>query len=159
LQEDKLVDFLVRTCGCWFRLRDFQEHFSLERKTAWEYVQKFLSAGLLCHNRGRAAAVRYALVDRFLPVRGQAIRARAAAVLADLDPHLGPRLADWLIAGGGEPFWEEEWRQLLPAAPFQEILQRLTGPLSLLEVVSAPRGGSRLLRLQSSWLQAPGETS
>ena len=159
LQEHKLADFLVRTCGCWFRLRDFQEHFSIEPKTAWEYVQKLLHSGLLCHNRGRAAAVRYALVDRFLLVRAKAIREHVAAALADLDPHLGPVVADWLIASGGEPFWEEEWRQFLPAAPFQEIVQKLTGPGSLLEVMRATPGGSRLLRLQSSWLQAPGETS
>ncbi len=154
LQAGKLADFLGRTCGCWFRLRDFQEHFAVERKTAWEYVQKLLHAGLLIHNRGRAAAVRYSLVDRFLRVQGEAIREHAAAALADLDPHLGPRVADLLIASGGEPFWEEEWRQHLSPGHLQEILPRLTAPGSLLEVVSATPDGSRLLRLPSRWLQS-----
>jgi len=152
LQAGKLADFLARTCGCWFRLRDLQEHFSLERKTAWEYVQKFLHCGLLGHNHGRAAAVRYCLADEFLRVRGEAVREHAAAVLADLDPRLGPRIADLLIAGGGEPFWEEEWRRRLSPGHFQEILQRLSAPASLLEVVSAAPAGGRLLRLQSRWL-------
>ncbi len=159
LQADKLVDFLIRTCGRWFRLRDFQEHFSVERKTAWEYVQKLWSARILCHNRGRAAAVRYGLVDRFLIVQGEAIRGHAAAALYDLDPGLGPRVADLLIGSGGEPFWEEDWRRHLAPGPLQEILQRLTAPGSLLEVVSTAPGGSRLLRLRLSWLQSPGETS
>ncbi|MEW6658242.1 MAG: hypothetical protein AB1424_06255 [Thermodesulfobacteriota bacterium] len=159
LQEDKLLHFLVGTRGCWFRLRDFQEHFSLERKTAWEYLRKFRQAGLLTHNRGRAASVRYALVDRFLLVPGAAVRGHAAAALADLDPHLGPRVADWLIASGGEAFWEEEWRRFLPGAPFQEILARLTKPASLLEVVSAGPGGSRLLQLQPDWRRHPDATS
>lgn len=61
-----LVDFLLSTGGRWFRLQEFQEHFAIDRKTAWEYVQKFLKAGLLSHNRGRAAAVRYRLAAQFL---------------------------------------------------------------------------------------------
>ena len=159
LQEDKLADFLGRTCGCWFRLRDFQEHFSVERKTAWEYEQKFMHCGLLRHNHGRAAAVRYSLVDRFLRVQGEAVRKHAAAALADLNPHLGPRVADLLIASGGEPFWEEEWRQHLSPGDFQEILQRLTAPGDLLEVVNTTPGGSRLLRLPPCWLQSVNLTS
>lgn len=156
---DKLADFLGRTCGRWFRLRDFQEHFSVEPKTAWEYVQKLWSAGILCHNRGRAAAVRYALIDEFLRVRGEAVRTHAAAALGDLDPHLASLVADLLIAGGGEPFWEDDWRQHFSPGPLQEILQRLTAPASLLEVVSFAPGGSRLLRLQPGWLQSPGRAS
>ncbi len=154
LRQDKLAVFLNRTCGCWFRLRDFQEYFSVDRKTAWEYVHKFLHSGLLRHNRGRAAAVRYGLADEFLQVRGEAVRKHAAAALEDLPPHLTPQVGDLLIASGGEPFWEEEWRGLLPAAHFQEILRRLTASASLLEVVSAPGRGSRLLRLQSGWLNS-----
>jgi hypothetical protein len=103
--------------------------------------------------------VRYGLADRFLTVRGEAIRKHAAAALADLDPHLEPRIGDWLIASGGEPFWEEEWRRLFPAAPFPEILERLTGPASVLEVVSAAPGGGRLLRLRPEWRRSPEETS
>jgi hypothetical protein len=159
LQKDKLADFLGRTCGCWFRLRDFQEHFGVERKTAWEYVQKLIQAGLLQHNQGRAAAVRYSLGDRFLRVQGAAIRELAAGALADLDPLLGPQVADWLIASGGDPFWEEEWRQHLSPGPFQDILPRLTVAGGLLEVISTAPGGSRLLRLRPCWRQFPGETS
>lgn len=159
LRADKLADFLGRTCGRWFRLRDFQEHFSIEPKTAWEYVQKLRSAGILCHNQGRAAAVRYALIDAFLRVRGEAVRTYAAGALADFHPLLGPRVADLLIAGGGEPFWEDDWRRHFSPGPLQEILQRLTAPASLLEVVSATPGGSRLLRLQPNWLQSPDGAS
>jgi hypothetical protein len=155
LQAEKLLHFLAGTRGCWFRLRDFQERFSLERKTAWEYLQKFWRAGLLTHNQGRAASVRYALAERFLLVPGAALRAHAAAALGDLDPRLGARVADWLIASGGASFWEEEWRRFLPGAPFQEILDRLTNPGSLLEVVRATPGGSRLLRLPADWRRHP----
>lgn len=155
LTGDKLQDFLGRTRGGWFRLGDFQEYFGVDRKTAWEYVQKFLHHGLLSHNAGRAAAVRYALNDKFLRVRGEAIRSHAAGALAGLAPHLAVQVGDRLITNGGEPFWEAEWRGSLPAALFQEILQRLTTPGSLLEVVSCPDGTNRLLRLQACWLQSP----
>lgn len=154
LTVPKLQDFLGRTKGGWFRLRDFQEHFSIDRKTAWEYVQKFLQAGLLVHNSGKAAAVRYGLADEFLKVQASALRREAAAVLADLPSPLATRLADWLIAGAGEPFWEEEWRRLLPAAQSREILQRLTAPASILEVVCCTDGSLRLLRLRSCWLKS-----
>jgi len=52
--------------GAWFRLKDFQEFFRLDRKTAWEYVQKLAVAGLFCRNQARSAAVRYRLESRFL---------------------------------------------------------------------------------------------
>ncbi len=159
LRAEKLADFLGRTCGRWFRLRDLQEHFSIEPKTAWEYVQKLRSAGVLGHNQGRAAAVRYALIDAFLRVRGEAVRTHAAAALGDLHPHLASLVADLLIASGGEPFWEDDWRQHLSPGPLQEILQRLISPASLLEVVSIAPGGSRLLRLHPGWLQSSGEVS
>ncbi|MBI4796197.1 MAG: hypothetical protein HY790_10265 [Deltaproteobacteria bacterium] len=152
LTGPKLHDFLCRTRGVWFRLRDFQEYFSVDRKTAWEYVQKFLQAGLLVHNQARAAAVRYGLADRFLKVQAGAIHREVAAALADLPSPLASQVADRLIASAGEPFWEEEWRCVLPAAHFPEILQRLTGPASLLEVVCSGDGKNRLLRLQPRWL-------
>jgi len=151
----KFHDFLCRTRGGWFPVRDFQERFAVDRKTAWEYVQKFLHSGLLVHNRGRAASVRYALAERFLKVRAAALREEVAALLLDLPSPLPPRVADGLIAGGGEPFWEEDWRRHLSTAHSQEILNRLTAPGSLLEVVCCPHRGSRLLRLKSFWLQAP----
>ncbi len=158
LTGPKLHDFLCRTAGEWFRLRDFQEHFAVDRKTAWEYVQKFLQAGLLVHNQGRAAAVRYGLNDRFLKVRATAIRREVAAVLAGLPSPLAPLVADLLIAGSGEPFWEEEWRRVLPAAHFPEIILRLTTPASLLEEICSPDSRNRLLRLKARWLQSPGQT-
>ena len=82
LNQDRLWEFLGRTQGGWFRLIDFTRHFGVDRKTAWEYLQKFLHAGLLRHNRGRSAAVRYALETRFLrgPGRGPGTRARSGAV-------------------------------------------------------------------------------
>lgn len=155
----KLHDFLGRTRGGWFRVRDFQEHFVVDRKTAWEYVQKFLHSGLLVHNRGRAASVRYALAERFLKVRAAALRREVAVVLGDLPSPLHPQVADGLIASGGEPFWEEDWRRFLPTAYSQEILNRLSAPGSLLEVVCTPDGSSRLLRLKSGWLQSPNHAS
>ncbi|MGQ9688503.1 MAG: hypothetical protein ACUVXF_06910 [Desulfobaccales bacterium] len=66
LDPDKLRHFLAGTGGEWFRLRDFERHFRVERKTAWEYIQKLLQAGLLVHNQGHSSAVRYRLAPRFL---------------------------------------------------------------------------------------------
>jgi len=154
----KLHDFLAGTGGTWFRLRDFQEHFQMDRKTAWEYVQKFLQAGLLVHNRGRAAGVRYGLADRFLKVRAGTLRREVAALLHDLPSPLAPLVADRLIAAAGEPFWEEEWRQFLPAALFQEILRRLTEAAPILEVICGRDVNNRLVRLQEEWLQFFGQS-
>ena len=69
LSRDKLWEFMGHTRGGWFRLKDFEQHFGIDRKTAWEYLQKLLHAGLLRHNQARSAAVRYALATRFLLVR------------------------------------------------------------------------------------------
>lgn len=151
----KLQNFLEGTGGRWFRLRDFQEHFRVDRKTAWEYVQKFLQAGLLVHNQGRAAAVRYGLADKLLKVKAGALRREVAALLADLPSPLAPLVADRLIASSGEPFWEAEWRPFLPGSLFEEIIKRLSDSASLLEVVCAREAGNRLLRLPERWLQSP----
>jgi hypothetical protein len=64
--RERLQDFLESTGGNWFRLRDFEEHFRVDRKTAWEYARKLLQAGLLVHNQGHSSAVRYRLAPRFL---------------------------------------------------------------------------------------------
>jgi hypothetical protein len=78
LDPERLVHFLEDTGGGWFRLRDFEGHFHVDRKTAWEYVHKLLQAGLLVHNQGHSSAVRYQVAPRFLqtsgasPARGQA---------------------------------------------------------------------------------------
>lgn len=153
LTGPKLLDFLGATGGAWFKLRDFQEHFAMDRKTAWEYVQKFLQAGLLIHNGDKAAAVRYGLAEGFLRVRAGAVRREAARALVGLPTPLASRVADWLIRSGGEPFWEGAWRRVLPAAHFREIIPRLSGHPPLLEVVSAVEGDGRLLRLASRWLR------
>jgi hypothetical protein len=65
LSHSGLLEFLHRTRGGAFRLKDFQEFFQIDRKTAWEYVQKMRQAGILDHNQGRSAAVRYSLNPRF----------------------------------------------------------------------------------------------
>lgn len=157
LTRPKLQDFLCRTGGTWFRLKNFQEYFAVDRKTAWEYVQEFLQAGLLVHNQAQAAAVRYALADRFLKVQATGVRQEIAAALADLPHPLAAQVADRLIASGGEPFWEEEWRRTFPAAYHREILTRLTAAPSLLQVVCCQDGKNRLLRLKSAWRHFPGE--
>ena len=58
IQPDRLEEFLCRTQSSWFRVKDLARAFDIDRKTAWEYLQKFQDAGLLVHNRGRSAAVR-----------------------------------------------------------------------------------------------------
>jgi hypothetical protein len=66
LDREKLRNFLESIGGNWFCLRDFEEHFQVGRKTAWEYVQKLLQAGLLVHNQGHSSAVRYRVAPRIL---------------------------------------------------------------------------------------------
>lgn len=66
LDREKLADFLEGTGGTWFCLRDFEEYFQVGRKTAWEYVQKMLQAGLLVHNHEHSSAVRYRIAPRYL---------------------------------------------------------------------------------------------
>jgi DNA-binding IclR family transcriptional regulator len=109
LGVNRLLDFLQRTQGRWFRLKDFERHFGVDRKTAWEYLQKFLSAGLLCHNHQRSAAVRYALATRFLVVMADALRPKVWEALPHLPQSYADKVCDWLVATGGEPFGEAEW--------------------------------------------------
>lgn len=66
IDPDKLLAFFRQRGGDWFRLKDFELFFRVDRKTAWEYIQKLLQAGLLTHNQGRSAAVRYCLAPRLL---------------------------------------------------------------------------------------------
>jgi hypothetical protein len=66
VRPDKLLAFLTHTRGGWFRVKDFQQWFHIDRKTAWEYLQALTRAGLLQHNQARSAAVRYALAPAFL---------------------------------------------------------------------------------------------
>lgn len=66
IDGERLLFFFRQRGGGWFRLQDFSRFFRMDRKTAWEYVQKLLQAGLLQHNQGRSAAVRYRLAPHFL---------------------------------------------------------------------------------------------
>ena len=65
LDRYRLFEFLRSTGGEWFRLKDFEQFFGIDRKTAWEYIQKLLQAELLIHNQARSAAVRYRLAPKF----------------------------------------------------------------------------------------------
>ena len=127
LNQDRLWEFLGRTQGGWFRLIDFTRHFGVDRKTAWEYLQKFLHAGLLRHNRGRSAAVRYALGTRFLVVRADALEPEVEAALSGLPPGLVAQVSGWLIATGGEAFWEKEWHGRLEPPRCRQLITRLAG--------------------------------
>ncbi len=154
LHPAMLPDFLRRTRGGWFRIKDFQAHFAIDRKTAWEYLQKLWAAGLLGHNGQRSAAVRYCLADRFLKVRGEALRRKIAEALRDLPRALAVPAADGLIATGGEAFWEDHWQDLSHHQR-QQIIARLTAAGVLR--VTARSGARRLLRLAPPWCQGPQE--
>jgi hypothetical protein len=151
LSLEKLFDFLCASRGGWFRVKDFQQYFDIDRKTAWEYLQKLRTAGLLRHNRARSAAVRYCLEDQFLLVRGDALRREVDLALAACHPALAGPVADWLIATGGEAFWEQQWHSRLGAANPQQISRELLARGLLDQVYQS--GPRRLLRLQQRWLE------
>jgi hypothetical protein len=151
LNQDELWEFLCRTQGAWFRLIDFTRHFGVDRKTAWEYLQKFLRAGLLRHNRGRSAAVRYALGTRFLVVWADALEPRVKAALPGLPPGLAEQVCGWLIATGGEAFWEKAWHSRLEPPRCRQLITRLKSA-GLLEELSQV-GESRLLQLTPRWVR------
>jgi hypothetical protein len=146
----KLWEFLVATQGGWFRLKDLQQHFGVDRKTAWEYLYKLRRAGLLRHNRGRSAAVRYALETSFLAVRAEALGIRVREALSSLPPHLVDQVCQDLIAGGGEAFWEEDWHTLTDTARRQEVISLLSAAEVLKE--AGPVGERRKLKLARRWL-------
>jgi hypothetical protein len=149
VNQDRLWEFLDRTQGGWFRLLDFTRHFGVDRKTAWEYLQKFLHAGLLRHNRGRSAAVRYALETRFLVVRADTLEPGVKAALSGLPPNLAVQVSAWLIATGGEAFGEKEWHGRLEPPHCQQLITRLKSAGLLEEVCQV--GESRMLRLGRQW--------
>jgi hypothetical protein len=151
LNQDKLWDFLSRTRGGWFRLKDFERHFGVDRKTAWEYLQKMLTAGLLRHNRKRSAAVRYGLGPRFLVVRIDALEPVVQHALTGLPPGLAEQVSGWLLASGGEPFREEEWQARLVPSRSRTLLTRLKAA-SILEEAGLS-GNRRMLRLAPRWLE------
>lgn len=150
LHRQGLGEFLRQTRGGWFKVKDFEEHFAINGKTAWEYVQKFRQAGLLTRNQGRSAAARYSLHPRFLRVKAEDLRQEIAVLLADLSLSLPSQVADWLIFTGGENFWEEEWPGPGPEARRREIIRRLTAG-QVLEIIGQT-AGNRLLRLSPGWV-------
>jgi predicted DNA-binding transcriptional regulator len=151
LGVERLLDFLLRTQGSWFRLRDFERHFEIDRKTAWEYLQKFLSAGLLCHNHQRSAAVRYALATRFLVVLADALRPKVREALPHLPQSQTDQVCDWLVATGGELFEEAEWHVHHKPAQCRHLLGSLKAA-GLLEGTD-PAGSDRIFQLPRVWLQ------
>jgi len=146
-----LQEFLQRSRGRWFRLKDLARFFHIDRKTAWEYVQKLQNAGLLVHNRGRSAAARYRLADDFLKIRLTALQARVVQALTGWSHALVETTIGWLTASAGEPFWEEPWPWSLPAGRRPELLDSLQ--TAGLLVVMGQSGRQRLLRLHQQWLQ------
>ncbi|MGA9459683.1 MAG: hypothetical protein WBV16_08265, partial [Desulfobaccales bacterium] len=65
LTFETLWDFLRRSGGCWFRLLDFEEHFRINKKTAWGYLNLLQKEGVLEHNGEKANRVRYAVAPAF----------------------------------------------------------------------------------------------
>jgi hypothetical protein len=151
LNPDRLWEFLCRTQGAWFRLIDFTRHLGLDRKTAWEYLQKFLHTGLLRHDRGRSAAVRYALETCFLLVRAEALEPEVRKALSGLPQTLAGQASGWLIATGGEAFWEKEWHDLLEPPRRRQLITRLLAAGLLQEVCQM--GESRKLQIAPGWLK------
>jgi len=155
IQPDRLEEFLCRTQSSWFRVQDLARAFDIDRKTAWEYLQKFQGAGLLVHNRGRSAAVRYRLADDFLKVRMAAVQQQVAQALAGLPQPQAEQVTAWLAATAGEPFWEDGWPPRLGAGRRSEILGSLKAAGVLETLLQS--GQNQLLRLQGRWLRSPEE--
>ena len=136
-------------------MKDLARAFDIDRKTAWEYLQKFQDAGLLVHNRGRSAAVRYRLADDFLKVRMAAVQQQVAQALAGLPQPHAEQVTAWLAATAGEPFWEDGWPPRLGAGRRSEILGSLKAAGVLETLLQS--GQNQLLRLQGRWLRSPEE--
>jgi hypothetical protein len=151
LDGKRLLDFLQSTKGDWFRLKDFEGHFGVDRKTAWEYVQKFLSAGLLRHNQERSAAVRYALATRFLVVKVDALAPKVRETLPNLSQSQVDKVCHWLVATGGKPFKETEWHVHLKPSRCHHLILILQ-EAGLLEEVG-PVGAGSMFQLPRNLLQ------
>ncbi len=150
LQPARLADFCRLTHCCWFKVKDFAQYFGIDRKTAWEYVQKLQEAGLLLHNQGRSAAVRYRLADYFLKIELARLEQEVALASTDLTATVTAQVAQGLAVTACEPFWEEDW----PAPPAGSRRQQVIAALhraGLLELVCRA-GERRLLRLPRHWL-------
>jgi hypothetical protein len=155
IQPDRLEEFLCRTQSSWFRVQDLARAFDIDRKTAWEYLQKFQGAGLLVHNRGRSAAVRYRLADDFLKVRMAAVQQQVAQALAGLPRPQAEQVTEWLTATAGEPFWEDHWPPRMGAGRREEIVSSLKAAQVLETLLQS--GQNQLLCLQRRWLRSPEE--
>lgn len=151
LQPERLEAFLLGTRGHWFRIKELAREFDIDRKTAWEYLQKLRYAGLLSHNGERSAAVRFRLAESFLTVRLAALESRVAETLPSRVRLRPEQVAEWLAATGGEAFWEDGWPERLNADRRAEIVAVLKNA-GVLEVVWQ-RGHQQLLRLRQHWLQ------
>jgi hypothetical protein len=155
LSLEKLREFLHQTAGGWFRLRQFGRFFQIDRKTAWDYLQQFLGAGLICHNQKKSAAVRYCLNPQLLKVKADNLRQTLSQVLADFPETAVDQLGDRLIATGGEPFRGEEWERQFPPEQLESLLTELLAcDIVALQILPS---GARLLRLHSRWRQPHSE--
>ena len=134
LQPERLADFCRLAQCCWFRVKDFAQYFDIDRKTAWEYGQKLQEAGLLIHNQGRSAAVRYRLADHFLKIKLTALEQQVALALTSLSAAAAAQVAQGLAATAGESLWEEHWPIPPAAARREETIASLTRA-GILEVV------------------------
>ncbi len=152
LTPEKLRSFLCQSGGRWFRLRDFERFVQMDRKTAWDYLQQFLQAGLLCHNRKQSAAVRYCLAPSFLKVEADALRLAISLVLAPGSEELAEKISDFLVATGGEPFPRQEWQEEFPEPELQQVLAALVAQEIL---VSRQQGHDHWLQLHPRWRQRP----
>jgi|GEM_PF-500245 len=151
LTPDKLRSFLCQSGGRWFRLRDFERFVQMDRKTAWDYLQQFLQAGLLCHNRKQSAAVRYCLAPSFLKVEADALRLAINLCLLAEPEDLREKIGDFLVATGGEPFSPAEWDQEFAQSPSQGLLDTLVAGEILINRRLVT--GTTLLQLHPRWLQ------
>jgi len=148
----KLKDFLRQTAGGWFKLRDFERFFQVDRKTAWDYLQQFLQAGLICHNRRQSAAVRYCAAPQLLKVEADTLRLALSLAFPEASENLVERLGDLLVATAGEPFQEREWQAQFSPREADGFIQTLCAHNILtIQVVGS---GVRLMRLRGRWLQA-----
>jgi hypothetical protein len=151
LQPTGLEAFLQNTEGRWFRIKELALELDIDRKTAWEYVHKLRDAGLLFHNGGRSAAVRFRLAERFLKVRLAALERRVAQALPEGSRPQPEQVAAWLAATVGEAFWEDGWPARLGAGRRGEIIPALKNAGVLEEVWQT--GHQQLFRLHRQWRQ------
>ncbi len=148
----KLRDFLQQTGGGWFKVRDFERFFQVDRKTAWDYLQQFLQAGLVCHNRRQSAAVRYCASPQLLKVEADTLRLALYLALPEMAEEMVERLGDLLVASAGETFPEREWQSQFSARQLEQLLESLKAHHIL--SIQVTGNGVRLLRLRSRWLQS-----